>query len=331
MVHDAAYRLAAAKLKAKAANKPTITSAGWGTKPIYTSAAGAALAPPVFKATPKVGGLGNFPLTSSAATGTPPAPTGSSAPPTGAQPPSGPKTPDYRDTGFQGAVLALMQQLNGQQTNFGVEAQRDDADYQTNLSRLAEQRANSLQGLNSDFNRSGLFYSSSLGRARKDTEGQYRAQEDDQRTAYNRRADDRRAALQALGEIHADPTAASGFSGSGSAAQQLLTLINEAAGRQNERNQSYVPPEEAAAQDPAAAPAAAPPPVAAPAASVAQPSTRTAFGHPMNFGATPATPKPKPGYAEIQTIGPRAGQSFNYEMKGNRKYKVYASGERVLA
>lgn len=215
-------------------------------------------------------------------------------------------TPGYQDSTYLGSVQGLMDQINRQRTGITTQGERDDADFQTALTRLGEQRAQSLAGANVSANKSGLFYSGILGKARGDINHGYDQQTDDQTTAHDRNLSDRRAALEALGELHADPNSASGFAGTGNAGQSLLDFIAQAQGRAIDANQNLAAPEPVVANTP--------PATVAPAAHPALP---------------PATPKP--GYQFIQTVGPRTGHSYNIQTIGNRQYKVYANGDRVLA
>lgn len=324
--HDAAYRLAAAKLKARNTLKqqhqdqanfvpflrPQMQAQQDQRNAGYFAAYAAGHPewnPP--KGTP---GVGPRPAAPSAP-GAAPAATGDPTPPYQ-------KPRDFRDTTYLGQVQGLMDSVNRQRTNILGQGANEDADYQTQLARLADQRAQSLQGAKVSANKGGLFYSGLLGKNLGDIEGQYQQMQSDQTTAHGRAVEARKAALEQLGSVSADPSTASGFVGTGDAGQSLLGFVGDAQGRTNELNRSLVP-------DPGSQPepiiANTPPQTAAPAP--AAPSVVGGSAQPTTGGML----APKPGYKFIQTVGPRTGHSYNIQTIGNRKYKIYANGDKVLA
>jgi hypothetical protein len=197
--------------------------------------------------------------------------------PVAAAPPAPP--PEIRDSAFNAGIASLLGQVQRQRASTDEQGRQSDQDYQTNLSRLAEQRARALTSTNETANQQGLFESGQLGKRRGQVNEGYDQTVGDQTLAHERSAAARAAALNDIGTLRADASSPYGYSATGNAQNALYGLLNDAAGRYaaaHYNDPAPVPP-------PPAPPASPPVPAAAPAPLRPRiPRGATAYGRRMH-------------------------------------------------
>lgn len=270
MVHDQAYKLAAARLKArkKTASEPTLGGFGAYATPGYTPPRpgpwqGGLVGPVSPQLMPNWRGEGVGPVPAALATVAQPA---APAPP--ASPPASPNgdisTPqevvDPRDSTFNLGLAALLGQVQTQRNAVTSAGELDRQGFSENLGRIATQRSGSLKDAAQASNRQGLFYSGILGKRQGDVNAAYDDQVRSQATALAGREGQREAQLQQIGNITADPNGPYGYTAVGDAGTRFYDLLRSAADRRVAASSSEpVAAEPAPAPTPSATGTMAPP------------------------------------------------------------------------
>ncbi|HEU4975290.1 MAG TPA: hypothetical protein VFT50_09390 [Baekduia sp.] len=145
--------------------------------------------------------------------------------------------PSPFDSNYNADVARLM--FNNKQAHGAIdlEGTQDQQDFDTTLARMARARDEDLHSANVGANQEGLFYSGQLTKRRGNIEHDYGDRMSDAQTAFDRRAQARRAALDQLGSFAADESTPIGYAATGQAGLDLTDVVNAAIGRRLAANQ----------------------------------------------------------------------------------------------
>lgn len=193
----------------------------------------------------------------SAAPAPAPAPAAAEAPAA----PAPPAAPDWRnDPTYTRSVADLMRRNQEARAGIEQEGQYDQQDYDRMAAQMKRALVEDLEGADYGANQQGLLYSGTLGKRRGLLERDSSERQADARTAFDRRVAARKAALEQMGTLIADPNSPSGFVGTGDAGSDLADLVDAAIGRRILANDDIPAPvaEEAPEAAPPSEGAAAP-------------------------------------------------------------------------
>ena len=260
-VHDAKYKLAASRLRARQNAQDT---KNWKyLKPAMQAQQDQRNAP-YFAAY-----AAEHPGAAQGAPGVAPPPPAPAAAAPQASPNGDVSTPgdvDPRDSTYGAGLAALLGQVQTQRQAVEAADQTDQQAYNENLPRIAANRAASLDNNATTANRQGLFYSGILGKRQGDTNAQYDDQVNQNTSALKGRQAQRQAQLQQIGNLTADQSSPYGYSATGGAGLDFYNLLRSVADRR-------------VATASTAAPDMSTPAPAAPAASMAAPGVTPPLNH----------------------------------------------------
>ena len=152
------------------------------------------------------------------------------------QPPPQP-APDPRDSAYGQGVASLLRRNAFERGDVTQQGVADRSNFDVGLQRLARARSQDLLGATSSANRSGLLYSSVLGKQRGGIEQDYLNRENDSRQALAGREAARTTALERLGTVTADASSPFGYTGTNDAGDSLFDLATQAVERRRLANQ----------------------------------------------------------------------------------------------
>lgn len=115
-------------------------------------------------------------------------------------PPAAPMAPksDWHDSGYFSDVAGAAKDRDAGLAQIGLDQSYDQSDYDTAIRGILKRKPDDLQAADESFNKSGLFYSGHLGKARGQIEEQATEAQTAQTTAFQRRSASREAARKAL-------------------------------------------------------------------------------------------------------------------------------------
>ena len=176
-----------------------------------------------------------------------------------------PLTPSdpHAESGWGMDINEWLRQNSNQRDSHKLDGERDNQDHALNQQRLEKSRGEALLGETSNANRSGLLYSTALGKRRGAVETDFNDRATDANAAHDRRAADRSAALEQIGTITANGKG--GFTATGGAKDDYARIEQGAVDRAGERDRLREPPVADEPDTPTPAPAQASAAAAAPA------------------------------------------------------------------
>lgn len=144
--------------------------------------------------------------------------------------------PPIQDFQFQRDVGSLISELANRRAAAMNEGMVDRQDFDTQTSRRKEALGESLESADRSYNNAGLFYSGQRGKGRGEIEKAVGRQQADAQLEFDRRQAARQQAIEAMGELVADPSAEYGYRGTGDAGGSFMDLVLQAIARRDEAN-----------------------------------------------------------------------------------------------